>query len=209
MRKEYYQLDRSEMLKYVNASVRTALDVGCGEGNFGKLLKQRLNCKVWGFEPADNAYGIAKTNLDKVFNTPFSPDLLPDGLFDLITFNDVLEHMSDPWVVLQQCKSKLTPNGHIVASIPNILYFHDFFNMLFSKDWKYEPAGIFDKTHLRFFTRKSILRLFLDSGYEVLAIEGIRPTDSKKFTIFNIATLSYWKESQYMQFAVTAKPLDR
>ena len=82
----------------------------------------------------------------------------------------------------------------------------DFFRMVFAKDWKYEPAGIFDKTHLRFFTQKSIIRLFDESGYEIIKIEGIRPTDSKKFLLFNLATFRYWNESQFLQFAVTAKP---
>lgn len=207
MNSGYYQLNRSEMLKYIRKSVKVTLDVGCGEGNFGKLLKEKMNCEVWGFEPAFHAFEIAKEKLDKVYNCEFSHDLLPDNKFDLISFNDVLEHMPDPWKTLQECRNKLSQSGCIIASIPNILYFHDFFKMVLAKDWKYEPAGIFDKTHLRFFTKKSMIRLFNESGYEVLEIEGIRPTDSKKFTLFNLVTFNYWREAQYLQFAITAKPI--
>lgn len=201
----YYKLDRSEMLKYIPNTVKVALDVGCGEGNFGRLVKEKFSCEVWGFEPAPVAYALAKEKLDNVIAANFSAEALPDNKFDLISFNDVLEHMADPWQTLHECRNKLTPAGHIIASIPNILYFHDFFRMVFNKDWKYEPAGIFDKTHLRFFTKKSIARLFDESGYEIINIEGIRPTDSKKFLLFNLATFGYWKESQFLQFAVTAK----
>jgi 2-polyprenyl-3-methyl-5-hydroxy-6-metoxy-1,4-benzoquinol methylase len=206
MNKGYYQLDRSEMLELIQTDVKTALDVGCGEGNFGKLLKEKFGAEVWGFEPVSHAYQIAKENLDHVQNSIFAAESIPDKKFDLITFNDVLEHMVEPGDVLRQCLEKLTTRGQIVASIPNILYFHDFFTMVFSKDWKYEPAGIFDKTHLRFFTRKSIVRLFEESGYEVVKLHGIRPTDSKKFLLFNIATLGNWEEMKYLQFAVSAKP---
>lgn len=194
------------MLELIQTDVKTALDVGCGEGNFGKLIKKKFDAEVWGFEPVPRAYEVAKENLDKVLNSIFLPDSVPDNKFDLISFNDVLEHMTEPGEVLRQCLTKLTARGQVIASIPNILYFHDFFTMVFKKDWKYEPAGIFDKTHLRFFTRKSIVRLFDEAGYEIIKIEGIRPTDSKKFLLFNVATVGNWEEMRYLQFAVCAKP---
>ena len=203
----YYKLNRSEMLQFLPAGLNSLLDVGCSEGGFGLLVKQTFNCIVWGVEPMEAPAFAASKKLDKVFNAFFNDALSIDRQFDAITFNDVLEHMPDPWSVLKKCRSLLSDNGSIVASIPNILYFHDFIGMLLSKDWKYEEAGIFDKTHLRFFTKKSIIRLFEESGYQVTSIEGIRPTDSKKFTLFNLATLGYWKEAQFLQFAVTAKPV--
>jgi len=203
----YYKLDRAEMLQYFPSQIGKVLDVGCGEGNFGALVKKTYNCEVWGIEPVTEQADRARKKLDKVYNAFLDNNLKIDNRFDVITFNDVLEHMPDPWSVLSACKSLLNPNGVVIASIPNILYFHDFFNMYLSRDWKYEEAGIFDKTHLRFFTKKSMARMFNECGFDVIRQEGIRPTDSKKFYLFNIATLGYWAESQFLQFAVTAKPV--
>jgi 2-polyprenyl-3-methyl-5-hydroxy-6-metoxy-1,4-benzoquinol methylase len=205
---KYYKLDRSEMLEHLPPGLNSLLDVGCGEGNFGMLVKKTYNSTVWGIEPAYEPFKAAETKLDKVFNTFFTGSFDVNKKFDAITFNDVLEHMADPWDAIRNCKRLLNQDGCLVASIPNILYFHDFFKMIFSRDWKYEEAGIFDKTHLRFFTKKSICTLFEESGFRIEKITGIRPTDSKKFYLFNGATLGYWAESQFLQYAVVAKPIN-
>ena len=195
------------MLQYIPADTETLLDVGCAEGTFGQYVKAELKCKVFGIEPVQAPAAKAATRLDAVSNEYFTASSFSGQVFDAITFNDVLEHMPDPWAALDACKQKLSAKGRVVASIPNILYFHDFFaKFLLNKDWRYEEAGIFDKTHLRFFTKASIIRMFHECDYDIELIEGIRPTDSKKFLLFNIATLGYWKESQFMQFAVVAKP---
>jgi 2-polyprenyl-3-methyl-5-hydroxy-6-metoxy-1,4-benzoquinol methylase len=207
MNEQYYKLDRREMLQYLPGQINTLLDVGCSEGNFGKLVKDTYHCEVWGIEPVYGPFKVAEKKLDKVFNIFFSDDFKPEKRFDVITFNDVLEHIPDPWAALKHCKNLLSESGSVVASIPNILYFHDFANMLLTRNWKYEDAGIFDRTHLRFFTKKSIYTLFTESGFAIESIKGIRPTDSKKFYLFNLATLGYWAESQFLQYAVVAKPV--
>jgi len=202
----YYKLNRSEMLAFVPAGTKSLLDVGCGEGHFATLVKETFQCEAWGVEPVYEPFLEARKTLDKVYHGYFEPSLKIDRKFDVISFNDVLEHMVDPWSTLRYCKELLNPGGVIVTSIPNILYFHDFMQMLLSRDWKYEEAGIFDKTHLRFFTKKSIQRMFDECGYEIVTQQGIRPTDSKKFYLFNLATFGYWAESQFLQYGIQAKP---
>jgi ubiquinone/menaquinone biosynthesis C-methylase UbiE len=91
MKKEYYQLDRVEMLDFVQMKPTTCLDVGCGEGNFGKVLKQHFGSEVWGIEPVESAAQVAAQKLDNVIHDFFHEELLPDHHFDLISFNDVLD----------------------------------------------------------------------------------------------------------------------
>ncbi|HEY5751323.1 MAG TPA: class I SAM-dependent methyltransferase [Chryseolinea sp.] len=203
---QYYKLNRSEMLAFIPPGITSLLDVGCGEGYFAALVKETFHCEAWGVEPVYEASLEAQKKLDKVINGYFDTSLKIERKFDVISFNDVLEHLVDPWSALHYCKELLNPGGVIVTSIPNILYFHDFMQMLLSRDWKYEEAGIFDKTHLRFFTKKSIERMFQECGYDMVTQQGIRPTDSKKFYLFNIATFGYWAESQFLQYGIQAKP---
>ena len=208
----YYSFTRGEMIAFVPQTAKNILEVGCGIGLFSKTLhQQRPDTMTVGVEPYSGAAEEARKNLHAFYPCLFDETTAatlkndyPQG-FDAIVFNDVLEHLTDPWQALELCRGLLAPNGVVVASIPNILYFHAFFKMLLSKDWKYEDGGIFDKTHFRFFTRKSIERMFEESQFEISKIEGIHATDSKKMTLFNFFTFGKWKEMRYMQWAVQAK----
>lgn len=113
----YPQSDRVEMLKFViNKPVRS-LEVGCREGLHSKLLKNSFDTlkETWGIEPDSDPILIesAKTNLDVFINDYLTKDTkLPKRSFDLIVFNDVLEHMYDPWGVLLVAKELLTGGGN-------------------------------------------------------------------------------------------------
>src|SRR5690606_29924542 len=120
-------------------------------------------------------------------------------------FNDVLEHMADPWHAMELANGLLSQNGSVVASIPNILYFPEFSRFLLKKDFRYTSGGTFDKTHLRFFTKKSIVEFLDDCGFVVEKMAGIHPYVSRTFSLFNICTFGYFNEMKYMQFGVRAK----
>src|SRR6201996_401121 len=94
----YFSHSRPELLPFVPANVRTALDVGCGNGAFGAMLKKSRQCEVWGVEPGKPAAREAEKNLDNVINGLFVRDMpeLAGQKFDAIFFNDVLEHLIDP-----------------------------------------------------------------------------------------------------------------
>lgn len=204
----YFQYSREEMLKFIPEGSKISLEVGCGTGNFSKNLKE-IGIKVWGVEPDHESFLVAVDCLDTVFHGNFEEvyNELPPSKFDVIIFNDVLEHMVNPWEVLRMSKSLLSQEGVIVASIPNFLYFHDFSKFLFDKNFEYQQAGIFDKTHLRFFTKKSIIAMFNELDYKLVSIEGIHPTDSRKFKLFNFLTFGYYEEMKYLQYGIKAKPL--
>src|ERR1051325_5489453 len=103
----------------------------------------------------------AAQKLDRVLCAPFDERLaLPEGAFDCIFCNDVLEHLADPYSALRYCRRLLTPEGVLIASIPNIRYFPVLFQLLVKKNWQYEDHGVMDRTHLRFFTKNSILATF-------------------------------------------------
>lgn len=204
---DYYRQPRNELLNYISDDVRSVLDVGCAGGEFGKNLKAEKDCVVWGIEPSAPMAAEAVKHLDKVINDLFSEDLpeLDGKTFDVIFFNDVLEHMVNPGAALKTAKKYLNNNGYLVASIPNVLYFPVVSQLIFQQDWKYAEYGVLDNTHLRFYTKKSIIRMFEDHGFEISRIEGINPLVTKKYFLANLLSFNFLYDWRFIQFAVVAK----
>jgi len=204
----YYDADRPEMLDFIPPDARHILDVGCSSGTFGQLIKrERPDAVVWGIEPNRTASELAAGRLDKVICGTFDANVpeLSGQKFDCIVFNDVLEHLVNPEEVLRDSKNYLTEDGSVVASIPNVLYFPAIYSVLRNQDWKYEDSGIFDSTHLRFFTRKSIHRMFSTSGFERVESTGINTYSFWKFNLLNYLILNRFSDCRYLQFAIVAK----
>jgi 2-polyprenyl-3-methyl-5-hydroxy-6-metoxy-1,4-benzoquinol methylase len=205
----YFSQPRPEMARYVPVTARRILDVGCAEGVFGADLKKRNQAEVWGIELVPSIAEQAGRRLDKVFCGDVSQQLqnLPDGYFDCAIFNDVIEHLVDPYAMLTAMQKKLAPGGVIVCSIPNIRFFRNLFNLVVRGEWRYEDAGIMDKTHLRFFTKKSIREMFDSLNYRILKLEGINATPSWRVKLLNYLTLGSLSDTRYLQFACVAQPL--
>lgn len=204
----YSDSPRSEMLAFVPVEARRVLDIGCHLGGFGRAIKDRSDTEVWGVEPNPITAVVASRFLDRVFTGFFSSDLpLPDHYFDAIVFNDVLEHMPDPWAALGLARKKLANGGCVVASIPNLRHIENLLHILKDRDFKYESAGIRDKTHLRFFTKRSASRLFEGSGLTIVHMQGInedwwRPSILRRlsFRLFK----NYLEDTRFVQFAIVA-----
>lgn len=207
----YYLHARQEMLCYIPGNTKYLLDVGCSNGNFGRLVKENLKSIVWGIEPDTKSASHASEYLDHVFNTYFDERInFGNQKFDCIVFNDVLEHLVDPFKALNICKSLLTENGVVVCSIPNIRYFEAMTHLLKEKDFHYVEMGIFDKTHLRFFTKKSMIRMFMEEGYKIKTIEGINSIKNwnkrgyKRFKFLNTLFCNSISDMEFLQYAVVA-----
>lgn len=206
----YFSQRRVELVDFIPLQTRRFLDVGCGEGSFGAALKQTRPVEVWGIEIMPESAALARQRIDHVLTGDIMGVLekLPDSHFDCISFNDVLEHTVDPYSLLRKIKRKIAPQGVIVSSIPNVRYFRNLFNIVVRGEWRYEEAGIMDKTHLRFFTRKSIAEMFASLGYRILRFEGINPTSSWRLKLLNLLTFGFFTDTKYMQFCCVAAPLE-
>jgi len=206
----YFQGDRPEMIRFVPDSSLKILDIGCGQGNFAQLL-MRQDRDVWGVEPVVEAANIAKLKLNNILIGGIEDVIneIPTNYFDIIIFNDVLEHLYNPWNVLKLLKDKLNNDGKIIASIPNIRYITNLYDLIVKKDWEYKDFGILDSTHIRFFTKKTMLKLFEEQGYYINEITGIVKTASIKGVLLalllNIVSLGTQKDVFHKQFVITAK----
>lgn len=205
--RKYYSVDRPEMLKYLPMSATTMLDIGCGEGSFGKSVAQARAVEVWGIDFDQQSIDIAKDVLHKTYCGDVQQLIqeLPDGYFDGIYFNDLLEHLIDPYTLLEQIKPKLSSSGMVIASIPNLRYFRVLAQIIFDKDFRYEKKGIMDETHMRFFTQKSIRRMFVETGYQVQQLEPLNKSSSLKPKLAQLLTLGIaGSDIAYTQIAVAA-----
>jgi SAM-dependent methyltransferase len=159
----YYEQARPEVAALVPPGCRRVLEVGCGAGALGRLLRQRGH-HVTGLELLPEVAAEARRWLDWVevgdveAGLPFAP-----GAFDAVIFADVLEHLVDPWRVLREAAALLVPGGFVVGSIPNVQNFDVLWRLARGR-WDYRERGILDVGHLRFFTLRSIRRLFAQAG---------------------------------------------
>ena len=206
---QYFGQTRPEMERFVPSNARRILDVGCGEAAFGSRLKEKLGAEVWGIELIPAVAEIARSRLDRVRCGDVMQQLeqIPDHYFDCAIFNDVIEHLVDPYRMLIAMKQKLAPGGVVVCSIPNIRYFRNLFDIAIRGEFRYQEGGILDKTHLRFFTKKSMIEMFESLGYRIRRLEGINPTPSWRVRLFDLMTFGYFSDTRYVQFGIVAEPL--
>ena len=204
----YYNSTREDMLKYIPHDVKKTLEFGCGSGGFSKLIKNRFGAEAWAVEINEKSAEAASKKLDKVINSDAHEaiDKLPDNYFDCIILFDILEHLVDPYSLLALVKKKLTKKGVIVTSIPNIRFYRNLVKFVLHGEWEYQDEGLMDKTHLRFFTRKSLLKMFDSLGFEIITIEGINPTHSRNLKILNFFTLNSFADTKYLHYVTVVRP---
>jgi 2-polyprenyl-3-methyl-5-hydroxy-6-metoxy-1,4-benzoquinol methylase len=147
------------------------LEIGCDEGDFGASLQT----EVWGVEPQADAAAIAARRLHRVLVGTYGAvrDSLPEHYFDAVVCNDVIEHMEDHDTFLHQVKSQLAPGGVLVGSVPNLRHYRVLFELMVLRDWHYRDSGVLDRTHLRWFTQRSLRRSLQQAGYAIDRLEGI------------------------------------
>lgn len=172
-RRRYFGDAKPAFLELFDPSGRRILDLGCGGGHNGELLKKAGASWVGGVERDPAACDLARRRLDAVVEADlaaFDPAVFgPDG-FDVILASDVLEHLAEPQETLARCVAHLPPGGLVVASIPNVAHVVVFYNLLL-KRWPRRSSGIFDYTHLRFFAKRDMIALLEGAGLRVLTVK--------------------------------------
>ena len=171
----YYRNPRPDLVDYVPVGTERLFDVGCGCGDFGRMLKMNNRIQqAFGIELIERAYETAKHSLDGVLLGNIETLELPfeDRYFDCIVMADVLEHLINPTATLVKLERVLAEDGLLVLSIPNVR-FYEVISMLGNGRWHYADAGIMDRTHLRFFTATEMQELIRNAGFEVLHIQAL------------------------------------
>jgi 2-polyprenyl-3-methyl-5-hydroxy-6-metoxy-1,4-benzoquinol methylase len=204
-----------KMLELEKQPVRI-LDVGTADGYLGKILSDRGH-SVAGIESDAATANRAKAYYDsfhiadlEAFEFPYRRE------FDYILFGDILEHLRDPADVLRKCLPTLRESGRIIISVPNVANVFVRLSLLLGR-FEYMGRGILDRTHLRFFTHRSLLRMLSEVPCRVLRVVAtplplqiVWPfTDKKFFSPLHRALYMLtrsWKAGLAYQFVVEAAP---
>ena len=207
---QYYSHDREEMAQYIPKGINTLLEIGCAKGKFGALLKSKMpELETWGIELNADIAEIAKSNLDYVLAGNFETDSfeqLEDNFFDCIVLNDVLEHFVDTWKALAKIRALLKQDGQLVVCVPNVRFWGHLRHLLVDKDWEYQNWGTLDRTHMRFFTEKSLTGTLIVCGFDIVTVHGIHENEfTWKFRLLNAIFMKRIEDMKYFQIVGVAR----
>jgi len=191
----YYSQIRTWPLLFSLKNKPKILDIGCGQGVLGEILMNSISANVCGLEITKKNYNIALNVLNRaVFCDIESMDIsLIDAKYDYIIFSDSLEHLVDPATVLKKIKHLIAEDGALLISLPNVRNFRVIIPLIFHDQWEYTDEGLLDRTHLRFFTIKSITALLKETGYQVEKYYYDLPLSSK-VGVLNKLTFGLFKK---------------
>lgn len=212
----YYTLTRGDVVqflgKYLQESgkkLENVLEIGCSGGGTGALIKKEFNVPFYaGVELMTAAAEEAKTQIDWVHCDNIEDmiaeerlDELPDKKFDAILYLDVLEHLYNPWRVVEESSKLLAPGGILVGSIPNAGNLYVLWKLM-RDQFEYDDEGLLDRTHIRFFTLHTIKNM-LNKRFKLASLGVNTDTWStmnwqQKF--FFIPTLGLWKRLFIRQY---------
>ena len=144
------------------------LDVGCAEGYLARTLAAR-GCTVVGVEADPRAARLARAECDAVVAGDVEDPAVRaqvEGPFDRVLCGDVLEHLREPEAVLRWARGLLSGGGRVVVSLPNIAHWTARRELLRGR-FPQADHGLFDRTHLRFYTADTARALMSRSGLAV------------------------------------------
>lgn len=206
---------RSDLIKNVIGVNQIVLDVGCATGTNGQYLKEnKIADKVIGVEIDPNMADEAREKIDLVVVGNIEDQVTIDAIriaekkFDYILIGDVLEHLVDPWQVLNKLSLLLKEDGRFIISVPNIQHIELFINVYLRGEWPYNDRGMFDKTHLRWFTYKNIQDLADKCNLKILKIDRnyrFRDSIDSSFPLYGRILKKMFPSLFTFQFVITAK----
>lgn len=204
----FFANPRPDMVEFIPPGCERVLELGCGNGAFGAVLKAGGAREVVGIELVAGPAAQARTRVDRVIVADVERETLdlPDGYFDCLICNDVLEHLADPWAVLGRLRRHLRADGWLVASIPNVRHHKVVRRLIWPGEWRYEQDGVLDRTHLRFFTYQSARDLVESAGFRIERAQGINRSSLPFWLrLVNAFASGAFDDMQYLQFAIVAR----
>lgn len=143
------------------------IDLGCGTGaNATELAALGLRCVgiTLSRQEAEECArrGIPVVVADLRMGIPFK-----SGSADAVVASHVVEHLPDPWVLINEARRVLNPEGRLFVALPNVVFWKQRLAFLAGR-FRYTDTGLLDRTHLRFFDLYSAERLIEQGGFGIV-----------------------------------------
>lgn len=199
----------SVLLRLVREDERDVLDVGCGDGSLASQLSS-LGKRVTGVEAAPDKTAAASAACDTLLQGDVESEKTLQRLralgrrYDLLIFSEVLEHLVRPEQTLRNLRPFLKEHGAVLVVLPNMAFYKTRLVHLLGR-WPAHSEGIFDKTHLHFFTLKSAQGLLRECGFRITALEITHYSARFKFLYDRLVR---WSPGLFgEQFVIRAEPV--
>lgn len=174
---EYFGRARHDVVNLLTTGPNDAvIELGCSAGGTGReVLEAGKAGRYVGLEMSEEAAFIAAQTLSEVHVGDVQDmDLSPfAGQFDALVASEVMEHLIDPWAVLKRLATCLKPGGQVVISVPNVAHWHVIRQLLLGR-FRYQPCGVMDRTHLRWFTPEGLQDLLESANIEFVSLQPFK-----------------------------------
>jgi len=160
-----------DLLALIPPASRRVVEIGCANGALARAWRaQQPSSEFIGIDIDADYAARAAPHCTRAFAADI--EQLPDAAFaslfpsDCWVFGDCLEHLRDPWAVLRRVRERVDADGCVITCIPNAQHWSVQWRLL-SGNFRYEDSGLLDRTHIRWFTRQTMLELFASTGWAV------------------------------------------
>lgn len=188
--KIYTNSGNEDVLKLITKPCSNILDAGCGGGSLAKILSATGH-RVDGVTISAEEYAIAKDYVNNIYLYDLEKGL-PENIqhlqYDYVICSHVLEHIVSPEKLLKDIYRTLKPNGLLVVALPNIMHYKSRLKLI-AGEFNYEDAGIWDNTHVKWYTFDTAKKLLTEYGFsiELATVTGDLPLNSIFSRILPIA----------------------
>jgi 2-polyprenyl-3-methyl-5-hydroxy-6-metoxy-1,4-benzoquinol methylase len=211
-----------DLVAAIPLSARTVIDIGCGGGAIGAAyLRRNPAARMLGVDIDHESVAVAQTRLTEAAVCDVQTEAFPFDLsagVDCLVYGDVLEHLSDPWSVLARHTELLNPDGTVLVCFPNVEHWSITYRLL-KGDFDYDDIGLLDRTHLRWFTPRTMGAALERAGLALCDVRPrmVAPTSAIQFTeamtpalaSLGIDPADYLNRSTPIQFIWRAKKQPR
>jgi 2-polyprenyl-3-methyl-5-hydroxy-6-metoxy-1,4-benzoquinol methylase len=202
----YFRHARLEVLDLLPAGFKSIVDVGGSSGATLSAIKERWpKVRTICIDAHEESVIMARRNGHEAFACDLdksSPDVF--RTVDVVMFLDVLEHLADPWRRLADIVDQLPRGAHVIVSLPNVRFWEASCRLFFLGDWKLQEAGVMDRTHLRFFTRRTAEELLKGAGLHVRDTRSRLP-GGRRYRLMNALSLGLVKDFLTEQYLFIAE----
>ena len=166
-----HSIVNQDLMALMPRTARRVVEVGCMHGALAQAFRAINPGVHYSGVDIDPAYAkvaaqaceVALAGDIELFDQPTFDSLFPS---DCWVFGDCLEHLRDPWRIVRAIRERIDADGCLVACIPNAQHWSVQMRLATGL-FRYEDSGLLDRTHVRWFTRVTMIEMFTQAGWRL------------------------------------------